>query len=177
MRLRPHLKEMPSSGCPDGEGTGPRPPEVLGRALLVGWALWASGVARWGVTPVHCLANEWGSASATAAILLSPAGHPPLPPPALDHSRQTHVFIFHSFAFLISLSVSPPPQPPKPALQCASLFGGSGPLSTMSELPAEAGEEAWASPLLPDAWYSGVSYSGQGHDPRRLLLNRERRKK
>lgn len=38
MRFKPHFKEMPSSGCPAGEGVGPRPPEVLGRALPVGWA-------------------------------------------------------------------------------------------------------------------------------------------
>lgn len=47
----------------------------------------------------------------------------------------------------------------------------------MSELPGEAGEEAWARPLLLDDWYPGVSYSGQGHDARCLLLFREGRKK
>ena len=49
MRLRHHFKEMPPSGCPA---------KAPDRALLVGWALWASGVACWGVQPAHCLANE-----------------------------------------------------------------------------------------------------------------------
>lgn len=47
---------------------------------------------------------------------------PRLQPGALHHSRQTHVFIFHSFAFLIFLSGFPSqPKPPEWALQCASV--------------------------------------------------------
>lgn len=102
--FRFHFKEMSSSGCPASEGMGLRPAEVLDGALpgpdLA--LLWASRAVCWEGKPVHCLANERGSGSATAAILLSPACRLPLPPPAWGpRSFQTDTCIYFSL-FCIS---------------------------------------------------------------------------